>query len=148
MDEKEKKDLFYVCILLEYIARKTANRRRDIIAYFDRDDIKREMCMADINEDLTFDEAADVLIADYQIVPGRFDTVRSCKFTVPSVISIGRVYQQLILDVRQPGEEIEQTLIQVFSSFLSDEISDFNANIYYSSPAYLKCCYLAGELCE
>lgn len=146
MDEKEKDDLFYVCILLEYIARKTANRRSDVIAYFDKDDINRELCMADINKDMTFDAVASGLILDYGIPRGRFDTVRSCKFTVPSVISIGRVYQELILAVHEPEYEIEQTLIEVFSSFLSDEIADFNANVYYSSPEYLRRCYLEGEL--
>lgn len=29
---------------------------------------------------------------------------------------------------------------------LSDEISDFNTNVYYSNPDYLKCSYEAGVL--
>ncbi len=146
MDDKQKDNLFYVCILLEYIARKTANRRCDVISYFDKDDINREMCMADVNMEMTFDEVASGLIVDYGISRGQFDTVRTCRFTVPSVISIGRVFQDLILAVRRPDQGIEQTLIDVFSSFISDEIADFNANIYYSNPDYLRCCYLEGEL--
>lgn len=28
----------------------------------------------------------------------------------------------------------------------SDEISNFNSNVYYSNPDYIKCSYEAGEL--
>ena len=34
MDKKRKDDIFYVCTLIEYIARETRNHRKDIIAYF------------------------------------------------------------------------------------------------------------------
>ncbi len=69
------------------------------------------------------------------------DTVGECKYTVPSETSIGMVYLQLILSVCE-NDDIEQTIIDVFSSFISDEISDFNSNIYYSNPDYLRCSYL------
>ena len=32
MSEKKKNDLFYVCSLVEYVGRKTNNRRGDIVA--------------------------------------------------------------------------------------------------------------------
>lgn len=44
--------------------------------------------------------------------------------------------------------ETQQALMDVFSSFISDEISDFNSNIYYSNPDYLKWSYLEGKLLD
>ena len=44
--------------------------------------------------------------------------------------------------------EIEKTIKEVFSSFISDEISNFNSNVYYSNPDYIKCSYEAGELLD
>ena len=41
--------------------------------------------------------------------------------------------------------EIEKTIKEVFSSF-SDEISNFNSNVYYSNPDYLRCSYLDGRM--
>lgn len=35
------------------------------------------------------------------------------------------------------GEE----LIKIFSSFISDEISNFKTDLYYQNPDYLKCSY-------
>ena len=35
-----------------------------------------------------------------------------------------------------------------YNSFISDEISDFNSNVFYSNPDYIKCSYEAGELLD
>ena len=35
MGEKEKNDLFYVCSLIEYVGRRTKNRRGDVVAAMD-----------------------------------------------------------------------------------------------------------------
>ena len=59
--------------------------------------------------------------------------------------SIGRVYQQLVLATIK-GDDVAQAIIDVFTSFISDEISNFNTNVYYSNPDYLRCSYEAGFL--
>lgn len=145
MSEKEKDNLFYVCTLIEYIARETSNHRGDIVRVFSKEDLKRQLRLAEVNHCLTFEQVAGELIEEYQITNGTFDSVKECKYEVPSVTSIGRVYQQLILATHN-DEDTEQALIDVFSSFISDEISNFNSNIYYSNPDYLKWSYLEGEL--
>ena len=33
-----------------------------------------------------------------------------------------------------------------FPSFITDEISDFNSNVYYTNPDYLRCSYLEGRM--
>lgn len=145
MDEKRKDDIFYVCSLIEFIARETRNHRKDIIAYLDKDDLSRQLRLAEVNHSLSFEQVADELIEEYGISNGDFDTVAECKYTVPSITSIGRVYQMLVSAVCT-DDNIEQTMIDVFSSFISDEISDFNSNVYYSNPDYLRCSYLDGMM--
>ena len=39
-----------------------------------------------------------------------------------------------------------QAILDVFSSFITDEISDFNSNVYYTNPDYLRCSYLEGKM--
>lgn len=145
MNNKRKDDIFYVCTLIEYIARETRNHRKDIIAYFDKDDLSRQLRLAEVNHSLSFEQVSDELIEEYNISNGNFDTVAECKYTVPSITSIGRVYQMLVLAVCK-DDNVEQTMIDVFSSFISDEISDFNSNVYYSNPDYLRCSYLNGMM--
>ena len=145
MNNKRKDDIFYVCTLIEYIARETRNHRKDIIAYFDKDDLSRQLRLAEVNHSLSFEQVSDELIEEYNISNGNFDTVAECKYTVPSITSIGRVYQMLVLAVCK-DDNVEQAMIVVFSSFISDEISDFNSNVYYSYPDYLRCSYLNGMM--
>ncbi len=145
MNETEKNDLFYVCSLIEYIGRKTNNRRRVIVDFLKMDGIEKQLKDAQVNHCLTFEQVSDELIVQYRIPNGDFDTISSCPYTIPSVTSIGKVYRQLILDCAKPGKEKEE-LMKVFQSSLSDEISDFWTGVYYENPSYLKCSYEAGYL--
>ena len=67
---------------------------------------------------------------------------------MPSVTAIGRVYQILILDVMELYENVVEAIKHVYNSFISEEISDFNSNVYYSNPDYIKCSYEAGMLLD
>ncbi|MGL5152850.1 MAG: hypothetical protein ACRC7N_20015 [Clostridium sp.] len=145
---KNKNDLFYVCSLIEFIGRKTKNRRGDIVSLIGRKELNRQMNLAGVNHCLSFDEVADEIIEHYKIPIGDFDTVNKCKYTVPSVQSIGKVYQRIILSTMIESEDMVEGMVKVFSSFLSDEISDFNTSVYYSNPDYLRCSYLEGKLLD
>ena len=64
---------------------------------------------------------------------------------MPSVTSIGTVYLLLVESITEDIAD-EQKILTVFTSFISDAISDFNSNIYYSNPSYLQCSFQAGKL--
>lgn len=145
MDRKKEDDIFYVCSLIEYISRETNNHRSDVIAYFSVKDIARQLKLAEVNHCLPFEQVSDEIIEEYHIQKGEYDTVGECKYAVPSYMAIGRVYQRLVLAAVENGN-VAQAIIKVFSSFISDEISDFNSNVYYSNPDYLKCSYFEGKL--
>ena len=63
-------------------------------------------------------------------------------------MDIGRVYQTLIMDVEKSYKNIIEAIKAVYFSFISNEISDFNSNVYYSNPDYLRCSYEAGKLLD
>lgn len=145
MDKKQADDIFYFCSLIEYISRKTKNRRGDVIKHFSKNDIRRQLQLAEVNHCLSFEQVSDEIIEEFGIGSGDFDTVAECKYGVPSYLAIGRVYQMLICSVIRDND-IEQTITDVLSSFISDEISDFNSSVYYSNPDYIRCSYLDGRL--
>ena len=145
MTEKQKDDIYYVCSLIEFIARKTKNHRQDVIRHFSKADVERQLRLAEVNHCLSFEHVADELIEDYGISDGDFDTVKECRYDVPSFLSIGMLYQELVLSTMKT-EDAAQGIIDIFSSFISDEISDFNSNVYYTNPDYLRCSYLEGKM--
>lgn len=148
LSPKQKDDLFYVCSLIEYIARKTFNYRKDIIAYFSKDVLNWQLKVAEVNHCLSFEQVSNELIETLCIKNGNFDSVKKCKYDVPSYQAIGKVFARLINSVYEKDEKLDlsQEIINVFSSFISDEISNFNSAIYYSNPSYLLCSYEENKL--
>ena len=142
MKHSENDDLFFLCTVIEYVARQTHNHVRDIVNKLSDDDIVHQLRVASVNHCLPMEQICDEWIEDYNISEGSFDNVSSCRYAVPSVTAIGRVYQRLILDVMK--ENVIETLRKVYNSFISDEISDYNSSFYYSNPDYLKCSYEDG----
>lgn len=144
LTEREKDDIYYVCSLIEYVARKTHNHRKDVIGYFSKKDIERQIELASVNHCLSFEQVSDELVEDFSIQKGTFDAEGICRYQIPSVTSIGAVYQRLVLDTA--SEDPAQGILDVFSSFIAEEISDYNASTYYMNPDYLRCSYLEGKL--
>lgn len=145
MNVKLKDNIYYVCTMIEYVARLTDNRRKDVVKKLSKKDIEHQIEVAEVNHCLSYEQVADEWIEQYKIENGNFNTIKDCRYEIPSVNAIGRVYQQLVIETTQDHEEA-QTIIDVFSSFISDEISNFNSNVYYSTPDYLKCSYEEGVL--
>lgn len=147
MTEKEKNDLFYVCSLIEYIARQTKNKRGVVIQALGRKGVEKLLSDAEVNHCLSFEQVSDEVIEQYKIQEGNFDTITECKYTIPSFLDIGKLYSIMIEDCAEPGREIDE-LLKIFSSFISDKISDFQTDIYYQNPSYLECSYEAGYLLD
>lgn len=148
MNDAQKNDLFYVCCLIEFIARKTKNRRSTIVQILGKEELIRQLDIAEVNHCLSFEQVSDEIIEYYNVLEGDFDSVGLCKYNVPSVQAIGKVYQRLIISIISEKDNLVDVLFKVFNSFISDEISDFNSSVYYSSPEYLKYSYLEGKLLE
>ena len=131
----EKDNIFYLCSLIEFTARKTHNHRSTIVNLLGISGIKKQLHDAPVNHCLSFEQVSDELI----------DTITNCRYKVPSFLSIGKLYSRIIFDCASPGKEAEE-LLKLFNSFISDDISDFSNGLYYESPSYLNCSYKSGKL--
>lgn len=147
MTDKERNDYFYACALIEYIARKTKNHRADIVTAIGEKGIEKLLYDAEVNHCLSFEQVSDEVIDYYQIEQGDFDTISNCKYSIPSFLDIGKLYSIMIEDCAKQGEELKE-LIKIFTSFISDEISNFNTDLYYQNPDYLECSYREGKLLD
>ncbi len=147
MTEKERNDYFYVCALIEYIARETKNHRGDIVQAIGKDGIEKLLYDAEVDHCLSFEQVSDEIIEYYKIKNGDFDTISECRYSVPSFLDIGKLYSIMIEDCAKPGDEVSE-LMKVFSSFISDAISNFNSDVYYQNPDYLEWSYREGKLLD
>lgn len=145
MTENKKDDLFYVCSLIEFIGRKTKNKRKEVVNSLGEQGIIKQLYDAQVNHCLSFEQVSEELIEKYQIPYGNFDTISDCKYKVPSFTAIGKLYSHMILDCSKNGDEVTE-LLKIFNSFISDEISDFKTGIYFENPSYLEHSYQEGCL--
>ena len=109
--------------------------------------IKKLLQDAEVYHCLSFEQVSDEVIDYCKIKPGNFDTISNCKYDIPSYLDIGKLYSIMIEDCAEQGKEVLE-LIKIFTSFISDEISNFNTDLYYQNPDYLECSYREGLLLE
>ncbi len=147
MVTKEMNDYFYVCALIEYIARQTTNRRGVVVEAIGREGLAKLVDYADVNHCLQFEQVSDEVVAQYNISSGDFDTISNCRYAIPSYTDIGRLYTYIIFALAPTTDKLD-TLINVFQSFLSDEISRFATALYCENPSYLCESFKAGRLLE
>ena len=146
-ETKGHNDLFFVCSLIEYIGRKTKNHRSVIVNAIGKKKLTHLYDLADVFHSENIDKLSDELIEQYQIKKGVFDNVSEGQYIIPTHWDIGKVYKRLIIDVAEgQNKEFVDVLIEVYNSWLSHKIEDFNSSLYYENPGYLYESYINGEL--
>lgn len=112
-----------------------------------REGIDKQIYDAEVNHCLSFEQVSNEIIQQYNISQGDFDTITGCRYRVPGFMDIGKLYCIMIEYCAEEGKETDE-LLKIFSSFISDKISDFQTDIYYQNPSYLECSYKAGYLLD
>jgi hypothetical protein len=144
-EPKLDNDLFFVCSVIEHIGRTTKNRRADAVNALGKDVLTRYLELADVYHCEPVENTAADLIEKRGIATGGFDNTAG-DFNVPTVFDIAKVYKRLIIDVAEhSGASPIDALIRVYTSWISDKISDYGCNMFYESPEYLYLSYLDGE---
>ena len=140
-EPQQENDLFFVCSLIEYIARKTKNKKAYIVEKLGKEKIQKIYKLAEINHSENIDKITDEVIQESNIEKGDYDNISKCKYRVPTYWEIGRVYQRLILMVNDTEEEYINTLTEVLSSWIIEHIDNYNSSMFYENPDYIYECY-------
>ena len=141
---KNDSALFYTCSLIEYIGREQKQERGMVVRKLGIDTLKRIYRYADVFHCEVIAKVAEDFIGICGIESGNYDNVSKCKYRVPDYWTIGEVYKRLIEDVTK-GDVID-TLMEVYNSWISESVSNYNSDFYYQPRDYIRECYLAGEV--
>lgn len=146
-EDKKSNDLFYVCSLIDYIARKTTNKRSYIVNSLGKNKIEKIYDLADIYHSDNIDRVADDFIISSNIENGNFDNISEAKFAIPSHWDIGKVYKRLIIGVSESKNmPVVDALIEVYNSFITEKIDNYNSSFYYEVPTIILESYLNGKV--
>lgn len=145
---KNNSDLFYTCSLIEFIGKERKLKRSELVQFLGKKVIERIYRYADVFHCEPIEKTADDFITNLNIPTGSFDNVSSCRYNVPDYWTIGEVYERLIEDV--PGDDTDHLidiLIEVYTSWIDDAISNYNTDFYYQSRECIFECYREGKIC-
>lgn len=146
-EDKKENDLFFTCSLIEYIARKTKNKRRTVVHALGKASIEKIYELADVYHSDNIETVSDDFIRESNLLEGTFDNVSSAKYALPSYWDMGKVYKRLILGIaREKGIPIVDALFEAYYSFVSDKIDDYNSSFYYDAPQNILNAFLDGKI--
>ena len=149
MCKRNNDALFFTCSLIEQLGRSLHMRRGKVAAELGEAGIQmlylqNYRCVlfyiADILHCEPIEKVADDVITEFSLQGGDFDNLAEARYTVPDVWTMGKVYARLIEDVSDEDNIVETTL-QVFTSWIDSLLSDYNAAFYYQPRDYIAECY-------
>jgi hypothetical protein len=145
-EDKNANNLFFLCSLIEYMGRKTKNHRNVIVNALGKDRLQHIFDLADVYHSENMDKLLFEFTEKHNIENGIFDNIAGTKYAIPTHWDIGKVYKRLIIGIsKKENKPIIDALSEVYNSWLSRKIEDFNSSVYYESPEYLFQSYLKGE---
>ena len=148
-EERKSNDLFFTCSLIDYIARKTKNRRADVVNALGKSAIVKIYNLADIYHSDNIEQVSEDFIRSAQISRGSFDNISSARYAIPSHWDVGKVYKRLILGIsKNKNIDVVDALFEAYNSFVSDKIEDFNSSFYYDAPGNILNAFLEGKISE
>ena len=146
-ESQQANNLFFTCSLIEYIARKTKNKRSDTVDALGRAAIEKIYDLADVYHSDNIETVSDDFIEKSGLTVDTYDNVSAAKYAVPSYWDIGKVYKRLILGIAtKKNLPIVDALFEAYHSFVSEKIDDYNSSFYYEAPQNILNAFLDGEI--
>lgn len=133
-------DVFFVCSMIERVARARHLRNRDVANAMGADGLWHELSCAPTTHCENPEKVVADWVANYNLPEGNVDVLKvdprlvTC---VPTPTQMGGVYQRLIRDTSEPDERECDAILRVYNHPLCDDIDNYNASAYYEPSYYL-----------
>jgi len=141
-------DVFFVCSMVERVARKLHCRNREVVNAMGSDGLYHELSCAAASHCENPEKIAAQWIADYSLRPGSFDVLKVNPLLVaapPTPTQMGGVYQRLVRDTRKDGESEQHGILRVYNDPLCERVDNYNASAYYEPSYYLAQAFEKGD---
>ena len=145
---QQHNDLFFLCGLIEYIARKTKNERGIIVRALGAETLRKIYNLADVYHCENIDKLTSEFVTQCNIQMGTYDNLKDLDdFNIPTHWDIGKVYERLIHTLAEEcgTNDYIPLLMEVYTSWLPKKIDDYRSSIYYENNSYLTASYHLGH---
>ena len=138
-EEITENDLYFICYMVERVARHLKQRNKYIVNTIGRDELYHLLSCASVLHCENPAKVEDDWIRDYGMSEGNFDiTLVDVDLApiIPSALDMGAVYQRLICDTLGTKENFVDGIIKVYNDPICEVIDNYNCSAFYE-PSYV-----------
>ncbi len=146
-EEISTDDLYFLCYMIERIARKLHQRNRYVVNRIPKNEWMRLISLANILHCENPEKIEDEWIQEYELQAGGFDIFKvdsKLVKVIPTATQMGKVYMRLIVDTMQPDENYVDGMIRVYNDELCDTLDNYNCSAYYEPSYFIARAYING----
>ena len=130
-DEISTDDLYFVCYMIERVARQLKQPNKYVANKMGHDELAKKLSLADtLHSENPLAVVAD-WIDEYQLQSGEFDITKVdaelCP-NIPTATQMGKVYKRLILNTIQPSEDYADAILRVYNNPVYEVIDNYNTS--------------------
>ena len=140
-------DLYFICYMIERVARKLHQRNRYVVNRIGKEELKHLISVANVLHAENPLAVEDAWVRDYALEKGDADVTlvdKELVDKVPTPLQMGKVYQRLIVDTLLPDENFVDGIIRVYNDEICDVIDNYNCSAYYEPSYVVARAYLNG----
>ena len=140
-------DLYFICYMIERVARKLHQRNRYVVNHIGKEELKHLISVANVLHAENPLAVEDAWIRDYALEKGDTDVTlvdKNLVDNIPTSLQMGKVYQRLITDTLQPDENYVDGIVRVYNNEICDVIDNYNCSAYYEPSYVVARAYLNG----
>lgn len=132
-------DLKFVCYMIERTARRIKQPNAYIVEHIGKDELMRNLSLADVLHCENPDDVADRWITEYHLKEGATDVLnvdKNLTLNPPTAIQMGKVYARLILSTQNRNTNLADGIFRVYHSPICQKLDNYNCSAYYE-PSYV-----------
>lgn len=140
-------DLFFVCYMIERVARQLKQPNKYVANIMGHDELAKKLSLADVlHSENPLAVAAD-WIDEYQLEEGNYDVTKVdpelCS-KIPTATQMGKVYKRLVLNTMQQNEDYADAILRVYNHPICEVLDNYDSSAYYEPSPYITRSYYAG----
>ena len=138
-EEVTENDLYFLCYMIERIARKLKQRNSYVVNKISKDEWSRLISLASVLHCKNPLKIEEEWIEEYKLEEGEFDICDVNPLlvkSIPTETQIGKVYTRLIVDTLAKEENYVEGLIRVYNNEICETLDNYNCSAYYE-PSYV-----------
>ena len=138
-EEITKNDLYFICYMIERVARKLHQRNAYVANKIGKEELTRLISLANVLHCENPLKVEEEWIQEYELEQGThhiLDVDEDLVNNPPTATQMGKVYTRLITDTRLPEEDYIEGLLRIYNDSICQVIDNYNSSAYYE-PSYV-----------